>query len=138
MLRHAFLACLFAAVAVVPAGCGGSDDDPQPLEIDGSWTDDWGYGHQIDETSWTTMDSVFHISQFDNDRHFLVAQNDAANEYYPELWSRFDWSWADGELYYCQSAFQAVSEDGALAAGADAADLETGCGGYPWTHLIPD
>jgi hypothetical protein len=108
------------------------------LEIAGAWVDDWGTSHDIAQDSWTMGDDVFHISQLDNEADFLVAQNDAANAYNPDLWSRFDWTWHEDQLYYCQIAYDAADE--ATAAGnqdADRSDLETGCAGFAWSLLTP-
>lgn len=109
------------------------------LEIIGSYTDDWNYDHDITQTEWTMDTSVFHISQYENDDDFLVAQNDAANQYNPDLWSRFDWTLDGTDLYYCQIAFDAATEAAALAdTSADRADLATGCAGFEWSKLTPD
>jgi len=106
------------------------------LEIEGEWTDNWGSAHDISQTVWSTMGSDFFISQYSNVEAFLLAQNDSANEYNPDLWSRFDWFYdSDGELLYCQSTYDAVDEDAALAASADRADIDAGCGGFAWSVL---
>jgi hypothetical protein len=111
--------------------------EDETLEIAGSYTDDYGNTHEITGDTWTTMGSVFHITQFDNDQDFLVAQNDSANEYNPDLWSRFDWVFdGDSNLFYCQAAYAASSEQEALeSTSADRGDLETGCGGFAWSGL---
>jgi hypothetical protein len=95
----------------------------------------------IDETRWDQLadfgDALFHVGSFDNAARFVVAQADAANEFSPGLWSRFDWTWDAGELYYCTAAFDAASADDALAAPAsDPGDLAVGCGGFPWSRLM--
>ena len=64
-----------------------------PLEIIGSYHDNWGGSHTIDEASWSDVyGGIFHISQFDNDSDWLIAQNDAENSYIPDLWSKFEWT----------------------------------------------
>ena len=113
-------------------------DTDTDIEIAGSWADGWGGTQEISSETWTSGDAVFHISQFDNDADYAIAQNDAANEWNPDLWSRFDWTWhTDGVLYYCQTAYAAASETDALAtAAADASDpTTTGCGGFSWTSM---
>ena len=112
------------------------------LEILGDYTDNYGGDHQITNETWTqyTGTTIFHISQYDNDGDFLIAQNDAANTYSPELWSRFDWTTdGAGTLYYCQSAYDAADEATALATqAADPADpATTGCSSFAWTTLTP-
>ncbi|MFT4979505.1 MAG: hypothetical protein ACI8S6_005416, partial [Myxococcota bacterium] len=54
----------------------------------------------------------------------------------PELWSRFDWGWAEDELYVCQTAYAEATEADALATpAADIDDLSAGCGGFSWSQL---
>ena len=110
-----------------------------PLEIAGSYVDDWGIQHEVTDATWTMDESVFHVSSYSNDEEFLVAQNDAGNQWNPDLWSRFDWTWDGQDLYYCQIAYDAVTEqDAAGNTGADRSDLAAGCGGFGWSRLIPN
>jgi hypothetical protein len=124
------------------AADSGAAPAPATLSIAGTYLDEYGTTHTIDEAAWTTQyagypASVFHVSQFDDDGQWLVAQNDPANGYNPDLWSRFDWlTGADGHLYYCQSAFAAPTEQAAVDTPRDE-DLDVGCGGFPWTDLTP-
>ena len=128
--------------ASLMTGCGGFPWSRlhARLEITGAWIDDWGYDHDITQDTWSTAGSVFHITQVDNEAMFLVAHNDPANAWSPGLWSRFDWTWdAQGELYYCQIAYDAADEETAAAnTAADRADLATGCSGFGWSHLNPN
>ncbi len=148
----------FAALSLFVGGCAGSDetgdetgetdDQVVPLAIVGDWAEVagsfptlevWGY-HAIDDALWTdAFGSTYAIAQYDNDAGFVIAQNDASNPYYPDAWSRFDvTSDGDGGWYYCQTAFAAASEADALATpSADDSDpATTGCGTFPWSHLI--
>ena len=112
-------------------------EESDPLEIIGSYSDNWGGAHTINEATWSDgYGGIYHISQFDNDVDWLVAQNDVGNAYNPELWSKFEWTTDnDGGLFYCQSAYDAASEEDAMAATADANDLAAGCGGFGWSEL---
>jgi hypothetical protein len=112
-----------------------SDTGGEGLTIVGDYVDEWGDMHTITEASWTNAGGTFHISSYDDGAGWLVAQNDAQNEFNPELWSRFEWTWSGDALYYCQSVFDGATEDDALAGSADPADLEMGCSGFAWTHL---
>jgi hypothetical protein len=112
------------------------------LEIAGEWLEEFAPGmgitHVIDETRWDQLsdfgDAIFHVASHDNEVRFVVAQADGANEFNPGLWSRFDWTWDGDALYYCT----AVSAEDALAAPAsEPGDLESGCGGFPWSMLTP-
>ena len=61
--------------------------------------------------------------------------SDAANAYNPDLWSHFQWVYADDALYYCQSAYDAADAETAAQTTADSDDLATGCGGFSWSTL---
>jgi hypothetical protein len=116
------------------------DSGTSKIDIVGSYTDTYGTSHTITESMWTqNMDggvSVFHITQYSNDERFLVAQADPANAYNPNLWSRFDWTEKEDKLYYCQSIYDASTEDAALKAKpADSTDLDKGCAGFSWSEL---
>jgi len=119
-----------------------ADTDPDPLEIIGEYDDAWGTAHLITADSWSQeyggSVSLFAIDSYDNDGDYLVAQNDEANDWSPGLWSRFDWTDFSGDLYFCQTAYDAASADDALATpAADATDPTTsGCGGFSWSQLI--
>jgi hypothetical protein len=138
-------------------GCSGDDGDespattgtgdtgsppttPEGLAIVGSYTDEFGTEHVVDEVSWSQTypgygTSVWDLTSYDNDARFLVAQNAADNAYGAGLWSRFDWV---GDLAYCQTAYDAATEaDAAATPRPDDADLAGGCGGSPWTDLTP-
>jgi len=117
---------------------GGSDD----IAIAGSWTDNYGGDHVITNASWSQYggSSLFAFTTYDNDEAYAIAQNDSANEYNPDLYSRFDWTWdASDQLWYCQTAYAAMSaEEAEATAAADPADPSTtGCSGFPWTSLTP-
>ena len=114
------------------------------IAIAGVYADPYGTTVTITDTAWTLSfgaygDSVHHITQFDNTQQFAVASNDAANSYFPGDWSRFDWAEYKGELYFCQSAYNAPDEATALATPrADDRDpTRNGCGSFAWTLLTP-
>jgi len=134
-----------AADDVAPSDDVAAADDTggAGLAIVGTYADDWGTAHVITDDTWTqtypgAAPYVFHVTQYANDEGWLVAQNDGANEFSGGLWSRFDWVWSGAELYYCQSAYDAASEEAAAAAAAaDASDpAGAGCGPGPWTRLV--
>ena len=114
----------------------GTDSVPQTLEIVGEYIDSWDGSHTITETAWLTGTSAWAIASYDNEAEFLVAQNDAANTYFPGEWSRMDWTWSGSDLYYCQIAYEADSQaDAEGTTTANRADLGGGCGGFGWTQL---
>lgn len=111
--------------------------DQGPLDIIGEYEDNWGGFQVITEDSWTAGDLSFEISQYNNELHTVIAQNSANNQYNPELWSKFQWTNDfHGNLFYCQVAFEAATEDDAIAIEpADPQNLESGCGNFGWTML---
>lgn len=123
---------------------GDTGDSPGGLAIAGEYLDGFGTEHTVTDEAWTQQypgydPMVFAITGYDNSARWVVAQNDASNAYSANLWSRFDWTEADGHLWYCQSAYDAASEaeaqDTARPDDTDPATL--GCGGFSWTDLTP-
>ena len=116
----------------------------ESLEIIGRYMDDFDTSHVITETEWTSRSSygtsVYHISQYDNEQDFIIAQNDSEKSWDPDKWSRFDYTVKNGAVYYCQTAYDKETEEEALATpAADKTDPTTsGCGGYAWTKLHKD
>ena len=103
----------------------------EAISIEGEWMDEWNSSQIIDSDSWNNNT----ITHYDNDEMWAVAENGAAS-WSPGLWSKYDWTWDSGELYYCQSTYAAETEADALSAeNAIATDLDTGCGGFPWSQM---
>lgn len=129
------------------SGSGGSSTGEAGLDLVGEWIEVFPGGagmqtHTITEETWTMSsdfgDSLHHIESWDAEAGVLVAQSDESNAFNPELWGRFEWQWVDGTLYYCQSLYDAATADDAWSApGAEPGDLDTGCGGFPWSPLDP-
>lgn len=124
----------------------GTSTGAAGLEIAGTWIEDLGGGdvitHTVDERTWDTQspfgDSLYFVDSFDNETRFVVAQGDAGNEFFPELYSKFNWHFEGDALYYCTSVFDAATAADAIAApNADSGDLMAGCGGFPWSPLQP-
>ena len=112
---------------------------PETLDLIGTYTDSWGGTQTVTDDTWSTgSGSLYHISQFDNDAGSIVAQNDSGNSYNPDLFSKFEWTMDNDGLYYCQSAYNAATEEDAMNAAADATDLTTGCGGFGWSSLTAE
>ena len=103
----------------------------EAISIEGEWIDEWNSSQVIDSDSWNSNT----ITHYDNDEMWAVAEN-GADSFNPGLWSKYDWTWNSEELYYCQSTFAAETEADALSAdSANATDLDTGCGGFPWSQM---
>lgn len=122
----------------------GGDVEQGPLAVLGEWDTDVDTTYpgfvRITETSvsfsWYDEGDVT-ITRYDNAEAFLVGQNAADDPFNPDKWSRFDWAPRDeGGYYWCQTVFAAdTEEDAATAEPADAGDVATGCGGFPWSVI---
>jgi hypothetical protein len=120
-------------------------DTPSGLAITGTYTDDFGADHTITDSLWTTAysgypTSYFSITAYDNASNYVIAENDAGNSYYGSRFSRFDWHVdGDGDLWFCQTTYNAPTESDALATPrADDSDpANLGCGGFSWAKLTP-
>lgn len=122
------------------AGAPGCESPPveNDLEIAGAYRDGYDASHRVDDEVWQMGTSTFDLLEFSNDERWVIAENAADNEFFPDSFSRFEWTQEDGKLYYCQSVYAASSEEDAReAARADADDLAEGCVGYPWSALTP-
>lgn len=118
------------------------------LEIVGQWVETFPGGgeqtHTITEIDWTTISefgtAIHHIDSYDNETDTLIAQADASNDFNPEAWGKFQWTWdGNGDLWYCQIVFDAATpQDAAAGPDADPSDpANGGCGGFPWSALTP-
>ncbi len=121
---------------------GGMDALPE-IPFTGTYLDESGAEHIVGASSWTityvgTQPSVFDYHEVSLDQQFIVAQNQAGNEYFPGLWSRFDWYFdAEEMLWFCQIAYDSASADVARAVGgADRNDMQMGCNGFAWSKLV--
>jgi hypothetical protein len=135
---------VFVLIAAIPA-CGdsqeggGGGEGEATLELIGDFTD--GFGTVFSVTTETVTlgigesASVFIVLSFDNEDDYLIAQNHEDNEYSGGLYSRFDWLEEDGDMYYCQPAYDANDAAAAEATSADPTDMESGCGGFGWSEL---
>ena len=129
------------------AACSEAEDSG--IAVQGRYLDDFGTTHTITDASWTQrtddVTSVFHLLSFDNERTFAIGHNDAGNDFSPDKFSRLDWVNHDGELYFCQTAYDAASAEAAQGTtrGDDTDPATGGCGaptpdnpnGFPWSKL---
>lgn len=118
-------------------------DDPDGFALVGSYVDTWGTQHTITEELWTQTfpngdGERYHLVGHDNGERWAIARNDADNPWNADKYSRFDWVVDGGDLWYCQSVFDAETADDARnATPADPGDRDGGCGGFTWTALTP-
>lgn len=106
------------------------------LEIAGDWADEFGGIHIVTDTSWVTSygkDAFpYTITEYDNAERWIIAQDDLDS-----TWSKYEWTYAEDDLWYCQTTFgEASAEDAMNAPDADPADpAAAGCGGFAWSRL---
>jgi hypothetical protein len=107
-------------------------------EIAGAYVDDFNGTHLIRDDVWVSGSSTYEAVEWSDAERYLVARNGSDNEYSPDLFSRFEWTYDGLDIYYCQVAFDAADADEALAAdSADPDDLAAGCSGFSWSLLSP-
>lgn len=125
-------------------GCGISSFPWTKLtaftELKGNFVDNYSGSHTIASGLWISGDSTFRVEQIDTSNDCFIAKNAADNSYYPNLFSRFDWTVdGSGETYYCQSAYDKSSaSEAASVAAPDASNPgQSGCGAFDfaWTRL---
>lgn len=137
------LAAPAADATDLAAGCGGGFPwtawSPAQPAIAGGWTDDFGTTHVIGASLWEDDFGLYHVTRFSNDTQTIIAQNDSANGFFPDLYSRFDWTEFNGETWYCQTAFAAATEyEARTVMPADPTDPPNGgCGTFAWSRLNP-
>ncbi|MEM9460596.1 MAG: hypothetical protein AAGF11_40885 [Myxococcota bacterium] len=124
----------------------GAATDGAGLEIAGEWFEALGskdgVDHIIDDERWAQQgpfgNARYDIESYDNPGRWVVAQGDASNEFFPDLYSKFIWTWDGPDLYYCTAVFDAETAADAMAApDPDVDDLEFGCAGFAWSRLMP-
>lgn len=138
MKPFAIATCLLFTVA-----CGEEETPPQgPLAILGTWADDFGQDHAVTGATWIITGfgetSLFDVVDYDNETRTVIAKNAADNPYNAGLWSRFDWTTHEDELWYCQGVIDGATEADARSPAAAANDHSPdteGCAGYAWSRL---
>ena len=141
----AVLVCGAMALAV---GCSDEDDKSSDrsssaaeIEIEGSWSSDFGGSEIIDSDVWTSFDDV-DIVQYDNGKNFAVTQNPDDADFDPGKFNKIVWTEvSNGSFYYCTVDFGLDSAEDAAESEQTADDSnpeEDGCGGFSWTKLTSD
>lgn len=139
-MRLLLVALAFLAVATSASaqstGCGTSPTASP--EIAGNYVDNFGGLQAISDRFWYSGGLIFETCSVDNPRHRLVAHNNPANSFNPGKFSRFEWTKSDNRLWYCQSVYNASTEqEAASAPPADPNHPATGgCGTSAWSTLI--
>ena len=120
---------------LVDAGSGGSS-----LEIVGEFHDDFG-DWIFTDTTWELRyedASRYAIESYSNEQDYLIALADEDNLYDAGLYQKLMWIESGDSLYTCTATAGGVeTSDEAREATADESDLESGCGGFPWSFVEP-
>ena len=107
----------------------------------GAFEDDYGIRYTIGPYAWTQHpNATYHVTDWNPDKQFAIAQNDADNPADAGLWTRIDWirlDGADGYTWaYCYAVFDAATRNEALTAAPSNRDApRTGCNGYPFSRM---
>lgn len=122
-------------------GCQGAGwSELVPPAIVGTYTDDYGGGHTVTAKEWVmdgAIEGRFDLLELSNEQRYVLAENAGTNPYSAGLYSRFDWADIHGELYFCQTVYDAASlADARDATPPDEVDPDSGCGGFAWSKLI--
>ncbi len=112
--------------------------EQEVIELEGSWASVYGL-ELIAGDVWGDVSIVV----VDNAANVAVTQNADDAEYFPGLYNRVEWTELadDGSFYYCITDFGKDSVEDAqmepTVADASMPDVG-GCGGFPWTQLVPN
>lgn len=114
------------------------DTTADPIELVGVWTSDFGE-ETITAERWDGF-CLQKITSFDNDANAAVLETDGG-EGCGAGFGRVVWTEpTDSGFAYCTTAFGQLTAEAAASApesGIDRGDLQTGCGGFPWSALSP-
>jgi len=117
------------------------------IEIAGIYDSVYGGVETITDTTWETASDAYpaffmRVDSFDNAQNIAITQNIADENYTSVGFNKIVWIEpdADGVFYYCTVDYELESAE-AAAASVEVADESApeagGCGGYPWTKLLP-
>jgi len=107
----------------------------------GEFEDDYGIRYTIGPYAWTQHpNAVYHVTDWNPEKQFAIAQNDADNATDTGLWTRIDWVQLDGAngyaWAYCYAVYDAATRNDALTAPASHRDTpRTGCNGFPFSRM---
>jgi len=141
MKKHGFRGWIVSGV-MAAAALGACDDqkgdttpDEVGFELTGAWSS--GFGDEtISDTRWDGF-CLQAVKRFDNTKNEAILETTGGEGcgagYSKVLWTDI----ANDAFDYCTAAFGEASIDAAAnkSTSAISADLTTGCGGFPWSHL---
>lgn len=106
-----------------------------PIELVGSWATEFGE-ETISATRWDGF-CLQAIDSFDNTANVAILAT-TGGEGCGAGFSRVVWKDIAADAFdYCTTTYGATTAEAAASAPVNAIsdDLETGCGGFPWSHL---
>ena len=126
---------LFSLIALTAlVGCDGG-----PIEINGTFTSNFGGTETITEETWDNGFSTTTVEDWDNSANWVVLKNPSDAMFNPDQYSRVVWTEEiDGAFHYCTVAFGLDTLEAAQTSTqtADASNPDmSGCGGFSWTKL---
>ncbi len=112
-----------------------------PDELQGTFKDDYGSIHSINNTVWRQgTRTKYHLLKYNKVDNYFLVKNDIANPSDGGLFSRIDivyfenmqpWNWG-----FCLTSYNAVTLQEAIhSAAADKANPRNGCNGYPFSRM---
>lgn len=134
-------------LASVLSGCGpslkgrSSSLESIPMELKGSFTDDYGISYSISDSVWTQRPNIkYYLLLYNSNEKYFIARNDDKNPSEGGLYSRIDITYFSGmEPYrwgFCLTAYKAKTADEAMATrAADKDNPKKGCGGFPFSRM---
>ncbi|GAB5534490.1 MAG: hypothetical protein Rubg2KO_07390 [Rubricoccaceae bacterium] len=136
------LLLLSACASPLPA----SPASPMAFPPTGEFVDDYGIRYTIGPYAWTQHTSsphanaTVHVTDWNADRQFAIAQNDADNATDAGLWTRIDWVRLDGTdgytWAYCYAVYDAATRNDAVTAPPSGRKTpRTGCNGFPFSRM---
>ncbi len=109
----------------------------------GTFQDDYSIDFDLSpELFFQKPSSRYHIVKWNVDEQYFIAQNDTANAYDINLFTRVDWMQFEGmEPFtwgFCISAYKEPTIESAEATEVvNRAAPKTGCNGYPFSRMKP-
>ncbi len=123
------------------ADAGNPDEDmgaAEPLELLGQWASVFGT-EEITEEMWGFYTLVDH----DNEQNVAITRNTDDGTDFALKYNRIVWTEpaTDGSFYYCTTDFGKETLEDAKTDPTEVDDSMPdvmGCGGFPWTRLVPN
>jgi len=114
--------------------CACGDEGKKPLEVEGTWVTQFETTETVSSNTWNSQT----IISYSNKKNFAITQNPVDAKFAPSKFNRLVWTELVGTtFYYCTVDFglESASDAENSTKTADSADLDKGCGTFPWTKM---